>query len=210
MLADHPALRSYDYFWRIDSDCFLIGRVWTDPFHFLDRQNFKYGFVSTSREPDQLTEGLWDLVERFRLIQGIPPSSWMRFRWSGFVFSTSSVVSRLDFWRLPQVRQYLQQVDRAGGIYEHRWSDAAIQTLAASLYLAPQELVQLIFIPTWHRNHALLPQPWVDDESRLPDGFPRRRAGGAREGGRSGDSAAARQSSGPGAPKSPSRTRNEL
>jgi hypothetical protein len=43
------------------------------------------------------------------------------------------------------------------------------------MFLHSQELVQLVFMPYWHQNVVILPQPWVDAEDQYPDGVKRKK-----------------------------------
>ena len=97
-LAHHPALAPLDYYWRLDSDSFLIGRVWTDPFHFMAENNFKLGFIATSTERAEFLPGLWELTEAHRRAEGIQ-LEWFRGNWNGFSFHSSCTIVRVDFWR---------------------------------------------------------------------------------------------------------------
>ena len=41
-------------------------------------------------------------------------------------------------------------------------------------YIRTQELLQLVFIPYWHHNVVILPQPWVESKFKNPDGTVKR------------------------------------
>ncbi len=37
----------YKYYMRLDSDTFIVSRLWTDPFVHMAGNDFKYGFIAT-------------------------------------------------------------------------------------------------------------------------------------------------------------------
>jgi len=168
-LWEHEAMQDYKYYMRVDSDSFLISRLWTDPFKFFADNDFKYGFIATSTEKPEFVSDLWEITEAFRRSHGLQ-SEWFVGRWNGFSFYSSLEMGRVDYWQQPVVKEYLDLLDRAGGIYKVRWPDSAIHFLCASLFLHSQEMVQLVFVPYWHQNVVILPQPWVETPHRNPDG----------------------------------------
>mmetsp|Transcript_8189 Transcript_8189/g.19029 ORF Transcript_8189/g.19029 Transcript_8189/m.19029 type:complete len:425 (+) Transcript_8189:20-1294(+) len=171
-LYEHPAMQKYDYYWRLDSDSFLIGRLWVDPFVFMRASDYKFGFVASTNVQPEFTADLWELTEAHRRSEGIT-SEWFSGKWNGFAFYSNCEIARVDFWGLPEVQAYLNKVDQAGGIYKVRWPDSAIHFLAATMFLHSQEMVQLVFMPYWHHNLVILPQPWSETKETYPDGVPK-------------------------------------
>ena len=57
-LWEHPAMQQYKYYFRLDSDSFLLSRLWSDPFGFFAKNDFKFGFVATTTESRDFTHDL--------------------------------------------------------------------------------------------------------------------------------------------------------
>eukprot|EP00802_Teleaulax_amphioxeia_P017152 Tamp_17297.p1 GENE.Tamp_17297~~Tamp_17297.p1 ORF type:complete len:429 (+),score=71.01 Tamp_17297:120-1289(+) len=171
-MYEHSALEDYDYYWRLDSDSFLISRVFVDPIEFMQQNDYKFGFIATTQEKPVFTADLFELHEAHRRNLGLV-SEWFSGSWNGFSFYSNCEIARVDLWRQPMVKDYLQRIDEAGGIYKVRWSDASIHFLATSIFLAAQEMVQLVFLPYWHQNVVILPQPWSESDTSNPDGTPK-------------------------------------
>uniref|UniRef100_A0A7S1DT73 Uncharacterized protein n=2 Tax=Hemiselmis andersenii TaxID=464988 RepID=A0A7S1DT73_HEMAN len=166
---EHPAMQEFKYYMRLDSDSFLIGRLWKDPFSFMAEADFKFGFIGTSTESKDFTPDLWEVTEAFRRSKGLEPE-WFTGKWNGFSFYSNLEVGRVDYWQQPVIKEYLNLIDGAGGIFKVRWPESSIHFLAAMLFLHSQEMVQLVFIPYWHQNMVILPQPWVESPHKNPDG----------------------------------------
>ena len=45
-------------------------------------------------------------------------SEWFKGSWNGFSFYSNCEIARVDFWTQPMVKDYLQRIDEAGGIYK--------------------------------------------------------------------------------------------
>lgn len=54
--------------------------------------------------------------------------------WSNFE------IARLDFFRSDEYKAYFEALDRTGGFWNERWGDAPVHSLAAGLFLAPEQV----------------------------------------------------------------------
>eukprot|EP00966_Prymnesium_polylepis_P163441 3777742-Prymnesium_polylepis.1 len=59
------------------------------------------------------------------------------------IYFTNFFISRISWWGQPRVQQFLRAVNASGGIYEHRWGDAPIQTAALRLHATPSAVMQI-------------------------------------------------------------------
>ena len=53
----YALLADYDWFWRLDSDSFLLARPAADPFARLAARGLVYGYLGVGREDEYLTTG---------------------------------------------------------------------------------------------------------------------------------------------------------
>eukprot|EP00966_Prymnesium_polylepis_P093948 2174842-Prymnesium_polylepis.1 len=49
------------------------------------------------------------------------------------IYFTNFFVTRVGWWRKPEVQAFMDAVNASGGIYRHRWGDAPIQTAVLRL-----------------------------------------------------------------------------
>lgn len=54
--------------------------------------------------------------------------------WSNFE------IARLDFFRSKEYQDYFETLDKSGGFWEERWGDAPVHSLAAGLFLSPEQV----------------------------------------------------------------------
>jgi len=105
-------------------------------------QRYTGRYVSSSSPPggtgvksnvcDCLVVGLWSAVNNYTQQRAIRP----KFQWQkNRVFYNHFEISDLDVWRSPEYRDYIEYIDKTGGIYYRRWGDAPIKTLAVTLFI---------------------------------------------------------------------------
>ena len=97
----------------------------------------------------------------------VPPISLMRQRheewnmrymgrgqageWDDICFHTHFTLMRRDLWDRPGIKEYLDAIDRDGGIFRHRWGDACIHYLAVTLFVDASEVWHVTSLPYWHQ-----------------------------------------------------------
>eukprot|EP00966_Prymnesium_polylepis_P321752 7378050-Prymnesium_polylepis.1 len=59
------------------------------------------------------------------------------------IFFTNFFISRVAWWDEPAVHRFLDAVNASGGIYDHRWGDAPLQTAAVRLHAAPASVLHI-------------------------------------------------------------------
>jgi hypothetical protein len=71
----YPLLKPYDWFWRLDSDSFILGPLTHDPFRRMAEGRYVYGYMGLGREDEYLTTGLWNATRDYMLSTGLkrPP-----------------------------------------------------------------------------------------------------------------------------------------
>jgi hypothetical protein len=71
---EHPALRGYDWYWRLDTDSFILNRVDYDVFRFLQEHDFSYGYMTMDTDFPEVTKGLWDVTKAYIETNNIKPT----------------------------------------------------------------------------------------------------------------------------------------
>ena len=134
-----PALKDYRWYWRLDTDAFLLERIRYDIFESMEKDGCVYGYNIMSKDEETVSRGLWELTQQYLKERGIRPKFIDDFLengvWDRSYYYTNFEISSLDFWRSAPVRDYFDYVDRSGGIYRHRWGDALVHTLTVSIFL---------------------------------------------------------------------------
>lgn len=144
----HPALRDFDYYWRVEPWVEFFCDINYDPFHFMKTNNKEYGFVIMLPEYIETIPTLWKTVEKFvdehpQLVH--PKNSMKMFRneagdynlchfWSNFE------IASLKFFRSSAYNKYFDYLDRAGGFFYERWGDAPVHSIGVALFLPKEKI----------------------------------------------------------------------
>ncbi len=158
----HPALRDFKWYWRLDTDSFVFGRVKYDPFKFMQKHGLRYGYPVISEDNPVVTEGLWDVTKKYIREKGIEPAFLSKYLdergdWNRAMFYTNFEISDLDFWRSEAYQDYFDRLDRSGGIYRHRWGDAPIHLLGVAMLMPEEQTHRFQDIPYQHQNFVIDP-----------------------------------------------------
>lgn len=155
----HPALREYDWYWRLDTDSFLRGRVSYDVFDHMTTNDYWYGYIAMLTERPEVVTGLWDAVQTYRrrhkliapLLQKLEGQE--EGGWNLHYYYNNFEICRLAFGRSQAYLDFFRYIDDLGGIYKHRWGDAPIRTLAVALLVPPEKVHQFAAIPYSHNGY---------------------------------------------------------
>ena len=130
---EQPILARLQYVWRLDDDSYITSPVGYDVFRLMRDRRIQYGYVTVVSDYGPCIVGLWPAVTDYMRQRAIRP----KFRWPrARIFWNNFELSDLDVWRSPEYRDYIDYIDRQGGIYYHRWGDATIKTIAVTLLIS--------------------------------------------------------------------------
>ncbi|MCP4190006.1 MAG: hypothetical protein GY768_05195 [Planctomycetaceae bacterium] len=62
-------------------------------------------------------------------------------------------ITRVGFWKAPQVQRFLRHFDRLGGNYKYRWNDLVYQSAAVQIFCCKQKLHKFT---DWTYEHATI------------------------------------------------------
>ena len=130
-------LRGLDYVWRLDDDSLLLRPIGYDLFDFMRRHELIYGYIFITWERRVCTRGLWMSVDAYIRNRTLTTQFYSRWRRNS-VYYNNFEVSKLDLWMSAAYQDYVDHVDRLGGIYFSRWGDAPVKSIAVSMFV-PKE-----------------------------------------------------------------------
>ena len=134
-LYEQPILVGLQYVWRLDDDSYITKPIGYDVFRLMRDRRIQYGFAKYANDSARCIVGLWPAVTAYMSQH----ADRLKFRWHcSRIFFNNFELSDLDVWRSPEYRDYIEYIDRTGGIYYHRWGDANIKTVAVTLFI-PKE-----------------------------------------------------------------------
>ncbi|MFZ3060709.1 MAG: hypothetical protein WA102_13365 [Candidatus Methanoperedens sp.] len=156
LIYQNPALKDYDYYWRLDTDSFLLDKVDYDVFRFMQENNYIYGHIHTGIDNPAVVSGLWNITEKYIEEYNIQPTFLLKFTsggiWDMTVFGTNFEISKMDFWCSRDFMDYFNYLDRAGGIYKYRWGDESIHFFAISMFIPENQVHKFSDIAYQHQS----------------------------------------------------------
>jgi hypothetical protein len=166
-VADHPALAKYRYFWRFDTDSYLVEPVLYDVFAEMARRSWRYGHGHADCDWHVVTEGLYQVAQGVygarELDARVPPTfadrSCLRgfspaeqaHGWNNRIFYNNFEVVDLQWMRSDAYQSLYRAAAAAGGIFNQRWGDAPIRTLAVFGTLPPAAVHHFRDVSYYHQ-----------------------------------------------------------
>lgn len=153
-IFSHPALADFEYYCRLDTDSFIMSPVYVNLFDWARANDCKYGFIDDAiTDNPSFFPGLWATGGEFaranpqyptyaRLYTEIP---------EGRVYYTNFELCNMAWFRSEPWTRYFDAIDKAGGIYYHRWGDHTIRYMGVRLFMPPVNIRRVTFI---HYRHT--------------------------------------------------------
>ncbi|KAI7831854.1 glycosyltransferase family 15 protein [Kickxella alabastrina] len=145
--ADHSLLQKYQYMWRLEPGSHYTCDFEYDPFVHIQRNHLSYGFAISLEEmpdavPSLLTAARAFVLENPVLVSARENSLGWLFgpEFNRCQFLTNFEIVDLNFVRSAKYRALFAFLDQRGGIYYERWTDATVRSLAAAMFLRPDQV----------------------------------------------------------------------
>lgn len=155
LVYDQPILEGLDYYWRLDDDSSLVGEVKYDLFEYMRDHHIDYGYSWIHLDSHTCTQGLWEATNRYVANHAIKYhfyDQWPPPR----IYYNNFEISSLQVWRSDEYKQYIDYIDKQGGIYYHRWGDAPIKGIAVSLFVPKERTHHFKDVPYAHGSYNSL------------------------------------------------------
>ncbi|KAH7135307.1 alpha-1,2 mannosyltransferase KTR1 [Dendryphion nanum] len=151
LFSEHPALASYQYYWRVEPNVHFFCSIDYDVFRWMSDHNKTYGFNINIYDSPQSVETLWPETLKFisdhpEYVDKNSARAWLedaRRRpenaqkangYSTCHFWSNFEIGDLSFWRSRRYREFFEHLDRAGGFFYERWGDAPVHSIALGLF----------------------------------------------------------------------------
>lgn len=118
-----------EYIWRLDDDLRIMGPVDVDPFVTMRDRKLKYGYIRKNADSTRCVKGLWPAAERYLERAGFEELISMEYL---LKFDNNFEISATSLWRSKEYTDYINYMDRLGGIYYSRWGDEPVKSFAVS------------------------------------------------------------------------------
>ncbi len=167
-LLVHPALDSFDYYWRFDDDSFLYAPIDYDPFAYMQQNQLIYGYRSVEFENPREIVGmqeLWSATKTFAKAHKLSRrylkklcTNW-KGRYKGFNYYNNFEINNITFWRShPLYKVFFDYLDQDQmGFYKYRWGDSNFRAMITGLFLRPEQVHHFKEIAYRHNDHYSIP-----------------------------------------------------
>ncbi|KAF2744981.1 glycosyltransferase family 15 protein [Sporormia fimetaria CBS 119925] len=149
--SQHPALASYQYYWRVEPKVHFFCDIDYDIFAYMRDHNKTYGFNINIYDSPESVATLWPHTLGF--LQQNPgfehrnsARKWLedgskrpenKRKANGYStchFWSNFEIGDLGFWRSETYRRFFEHLDKAGGFFYERWGDAPVHSVALGLF----------------------------------------------------------------------------
>jgi alpha 1,2-mannosyltransferase len=168
----HPSMAQYDWYWRLDSDSYILSPVDYDPFQRMADNGYEYAYMGDTDEKDlpRVCMGLWDTTMDFMKKNGISMSKQLKEHsledgktWDHTMYYTNFEIGKLSFFRGNDYMAYFDHLDQTGQIYYNRWGDNVIHWLGVNMLMDESKTWAVKDMTYQHNN-------WLRNLSSLKDG----------------------------------------
>jgi len=156
----HPAVRSLDYIWSLDTDSMFPRNLTEDPFEVMHRNSsLVLGYQYLTVTSGTSSKNFWDYTLTYLGYSGInvirarrderrflrkflfaPQGFEEAPTWNNKVVMTDCDLARVSFFQPgTSYFRYFEFLDTLGGFWHHRWGDHAVRALGTALALWPHE-----------------------------------------------------------------------
>ncbi|KAJ9636617.1 hypothetical protein H2204_005217 [Knufia peltigerae] len=146
----HPALESYNWYWRVEPDVKFFCDIPYDPFGFLQQNDLVYGFNMAILDDARSFTSLWSVTRAFienhpQLLHPEADLDWLLDpdnggEYNNCQFFSNFEIGSLDFWRSKGPSKYAEWLDHSGGFFYERYGDAPVHTLALAMFAAKRDV----------------------------------------------------------------------
>jgi len=168
----HPAVAQYEWIWRLDSDIEFHCDVPYDPIVRMQEAGARYGFVQIAPDVDWVQPTLVGNISSFLSTHKhlLPPGTNQRFvwrnvdkalegtagndEWTRYTFYNNWEISHRSLWQSELYTSLFEHLDRAGGFFYERWSDAPIHSFGVAMSLRTEEVMQFTDMGYEHQHWA--------------------------------------------------------
>jgi len=153
LIWNHPAIRSLDFYLRLDTDSGIMEDFLIDPFIFMSCNSYVYGYHQVMFDELFVTRGLWRFMLDWYRSHSDITSDLSNF--PSFHFPSNSLLHELrvpmiynnfeiayvPFWTQERVQQLIKDVDATHDIYLSRWGDAPLRFFELVMFAKENETI---------------------------------------------------------------------
>ena len=134
-----PIMQDLLYYWRLDDDSVLLSNVSYDVFQHMDKNQLQYGYIWRHLDAHDCVRGLWEGTRKYIDAKDLATYSFDTWK-EPWLYYNNFEISATRTWFTKAYQDYIEYIDRLGGIYYHRWGDAPIRGIAVSMFIPKSQV----------------------------------------------------------------------
>lgn len=163
---DERLLR-YDWYWRLDSDSYMLSPIPYDPFERMAQSGYEYAYMcDEDKDVRECAVGMWDSTKEFMQKHGISsPSLESRLvngEWDLSNFYDNFEIAKFSFFRSERYMAYFDHMDATKNFYYRRWGDHNMHWLGVRMLMDDSKVWAVKDMAYQHNN-------WVKNLNVFPD-----------------------------------------
>ena len=162
VMQNRPELEEYDYYIRLDHDSFFIDPKPSKSLEkYINETDFDYSLRSIFNDPKE-KNALWQFTKdylnknnMYDRVQNLKKLGMLdaHFNYNGICPYNNYHVCKVDFWKRPDVKKYLDEIEKINGIVKLHWQDANIHALLLGLFIEPSKILMRTDFGYRHNFH---------------------------------------------------------
>ncbi|KAI7865783.1 nucleotide-diphospho-sugar transferase [Spinellus fusiger] len=147
----HSLFKNTEYVWRVEPEStYSCNMPDIDPFLDMKENKKSMGFILTSKESPKTVPGLWKVtrafIDDYSSLVVSPDDSVMPWivdekgDYNMCHMTNSFEIVNMDFYRSSAYQKYFEYLDRSGGFFYGRWSDAPVRSMAVAMFLTRDQI----------------------------------------------------------------------
>jgi hypothetical protein len=170
-------LEGYDWYWRLDVDSIILSKINYDVFEYLDQNKKLYGYLAQIPEHPPVINGFGKFVRDYcnkykvkdRFLDYLVDKDG---NYNYKMIYNNFEICNLSLFKNKEAIRFLEEIDKSGAIYEHRWGDAPIRTIMLSLVVDRGQIHRFEDIDYHHQEYIqknsvidckYVPNEWIEN-----------------------------------------------
>jgi len=142
VMQNHPALNGFDYYTRMDHDSFFTEPKTLNVEESIKKYNFDYLYRSVWTD-HKGKKAIWEFTKKYAKENNLSLKGFGKLRmlnlagnFNGRAPYNNFHISKISFWRNPEVKKFLKAIEDEYGILVKHWQDTNIHSMVLGLFNA--------------------------------------------------------------------------
>ena len=156
LVYEEATIKELEYYWRLDDDSLILSPIPYDVFVYMRDKELHYGYFRIINDKSSCVYALWHVTGRYIKENNIQPTFFKQWH-HPMIYYNNFEISSTRLWMSREFKDYIEYLDRLGGIFYFRWGDAPIHSLALSLFLPKNQTHEFLDIRYTHQGISRFP-----------------------------------------------------